>query len=49
MFIDYETANADMSQVQHAVYLTRYNKILHAYSGVENVLFNLNCRRDLDR
>lgn len=30
MFIDYVTANADMSQVQHAMYLTAYNKIVHA-------------------
>lgn len=49
MFIDYVTANADMSQVQHAIYLTAYNKIFHAYSEVENALFNLSCRRDLDR
>lgn len=49
MLIDYVTANADMSQVQHAMYLTRYNKISYAYSEMENAPFDLNCRRDLDR
>lgn len=42
MFIDYVTANADMSQVQHAMYVPAYNEIFHAYTEVKNVLFNLN-------
>lgn len=45
MFIDYVTANADMSQVQHAIYVPAYNKIFYAYSEVENGFFNLNCMR----
>lgn len=45
MFIDYITANADMSQVQCAMYVPAYNKISHAYSEVENVLFHLNGMR----